>query len=430
MVRAAPSANANMTGNAATFATLFLRVFLPFAFAYFLSYIFRGVNAVIFPYLERDIGITAGDLGLLTSAFFLFFAGCQPVLGVMLDRYGPRRVQAVLLALAAAGSALFGLSLSLGELIVARVLIGLGFAGGLMAAIKAITLWYPPQRWGLITGFHMMAGGLGSMAATLPIEWSLSVVSWQGLFFWLAGLCLATAAILFVVVPERPVAAAKGTLGEQFRITGAVLTDGFYWRIQPLVSVQQLAFIGCITLWIGPWLRDVGGIADKEARADIQLYTTAVMTLGFAMSGVIAGGFRRVGVSNFASVGIASLLFALVCGWLAFLPSFHPAVAWPLFGFLGACPIQYMPVMVASFPTHYAGRVTTSSNLVAFTVIFAGQWAIGKIVDLWPKTATGYAPDGYTWAFGALFILQLAGLLWLMLSRARPMARPHLAAAD
>ena len=43
---------------------------------------------------------------------------------------------------------------------------------------------------------------------------------------------------------------------------------------------------------------------------------------------------------------------------------------------------------------------------------------------------TGYAPDGYTWAFGALFILQLAGLLWLMLSRARPMARVQLAAAD
>src|SRR5215471_14164557 len=114
-----------MTGNATSFAKLLL-IFLPFAFAYFLSYIFRGVNAVIFPYLERDIGITAGDLGLLTSAFFLFFAGCQPVLGVMLDRYGPRRVQAVLLAVAAAGSALFGMSLSLGELIVARMLIGLG----------------------------------------------------------------------------------------------------------------------------------------------------------------------------------------------------------------------------------------------------------------------------------------------------------------
>src|SRR5580693_1037790 len=122
-----------MIGNAATFATLFLRVFLPFAFAYVLSYIFRGVNAVIFPYLERDIGITAGDLGLLTAAFFLGFAGCQPVLGVLLDRYGPRRVQVALLALAALGSALFGLATSLPELVLARGLIGIGFAGGLMA---------------------------------------------------------------------------------------------------------------------------------------------------------------------------------------------------------------------------------------------------------------------------------------------------------
>ena len=419
-----------MTGNAPTFATLFLRIFLPFAFAYFLSYIFRGVNAVIFPYLERDIGITAGDLGLLTSAFFLIFAGCQPLLGVALDRYGPRRVQVVLMIAAATGSGLFGLSLSLGELVVARMLIGLGFAGGLMAAIKAITIWYPPQRWGLITGFHMMAGGLGTMAATLPVEWSLSVVSWQGLFFWLTGACLASAALLLLVVPERAASGPRDSLAEQFRITGTVLTDGFYWRIQPLMAIQQLAFIGCISLWIGPWLRDVGGIASKAERADIQLYTAAVMTLGFAMSGVAANAFRRVGISSFVSVGITSTLFALVCGWLAFVPSFQPALAWMLFGFLGALPIQYMPLMVSAFPTHYAGRVSTSSNLVVFNVIFAGQWAIGKIVDQWPRTATGYAPDGYTWAFGALFILQLAGLAWLVLSRARPMTRPHLVAAD
>ena len=323
-----------MTASAPTFATLFLRVFLPFALAYFLSYIFRGVNAVIFPYLERDIGITAGDLGLLTSAFFLFFAGCQPVLGVMLDRYGPRRVQVVLLAMAAAGSALFGLSLSLGELIVARVLIGLGFAGGLMAAIKAITLWYPPERWGLITGFHMMAGGLGSMAATLPVEWSLSVVSWQGLFFWLAGFCLATSAILFVVVPERagPPGAHSdkgGTLAEQFRITGTVLTDGFYWRIQPLLAVQQLAFIGCISLWIGPWLRDVGGIADKEAarRHPALHHRDHDAGLRHERRDRQRPPPRRRHATSCRPASRASCS-PLVCGWIAFLPSFHPAVAW------------------------------------------------------------------------------------------------------
>lgn len=419
-----------MTGNAPTPLKLLLQVFLPFAFAYFLSYIFRGVNAVIFPYLERDIGITAADLGLLTSAFFLFFALIQPLQGVALDRYGPRRVQAVLLVVAALGSALFGFCTSLSELVVARVLIGIGFAGGLMAAIKVFTLWYPPRHWGLVTGFHMMAGGAGSMAATLPIQWSLSLMSWQGLFFWLSGICLATAALIFFVVPERPAAAHSGSLREQFRVTAIVLTDGFYWRIQPLLAVQQLAFIGCISLWIGPWLRDAGGIADAGQRADIQLYATAATALGFGASGLISGLCRRIGISDFTCAGITSLLFALVCGWLAFLPPSDPLIPWMLFGFLGACPIQYMPVMVSSFPPAYAGRVSTSSNLVVFLVIFTGQWAMGEVVDLWPRTAAGYAPDGYAWAFGALFIVQLAGLAWLLMSRGRPMAVPALAAAD
>jgi MFS family permease len=419
-----------MTGNAPSQAKLLVQVFLPFAFAYFLSYIFRGVNAVIFPYLERDIGITAADLGLLTSAFFLFFALIQPVQGVALDRYGPRKVQTVLLIVAALGSALFGFCTSFAELIVARILIGIGFAGGLMAAIKVFTLWYPPRQWGLVTGFHMMAGGVGSMAATLPVQWSLSLVTWQGLFFWLAGICLATAAILFAIVPDRPTAGHKTSLREQFRVTGVVLTDGFYWRIQPLLAIQQLAFIGCVSLWIGPWLRDAGGITDAGQRADIQLYATAATALGFGASGVISTLCRRAGVSDFACAGFASLLFALVCGWLAFAPPANPIVPWMLFGFLGACPIQYMPVMVTSFPPDYAGRVSTSSNLVVFLVIFAGQWAMGKVVDLWPRTATGYAPDGYTWAFGALFILQLAALAWLLVSRGRPMAAAHLAAAD
>jgi len=156
-----------MTGNAPSFARLLLRIFLPFAFAYFLSYIFRGVNAVIFPYLERDVGITAGDLGLLTSSFFLFFAGCMPVLGVRStattaqgsDRAaGDRRP----------GSALFGAGkLAARALSLARGLIGLGFAGGLMAAIK-ISPVVSAAPLGVDHGFHMMAGGAGSMAATLP----------------------------------------------------------------------------------------------------------------------------------------------------------------------------------------------------------------------------------------------------------------------
>ena len=69
---------------------LFSVVCLPFGAGYFLSYLYRSINAVIGPPLAREFALGAGDLGLLTSAYFLGFGLFQLPLGVLLDRYGPR----------------------------------------------------------------------------------------------------------------------------------------------------------------------------------------------------------------------------------------------------------------------------------------------------------------------------------------------------
>ena len=69
-----------------------LRVFLPFALGYFLSYLYRTVNAIIAPDLVRDIGLDPASLGLLTSVYLLAFGAFQLPLGILLDRFGARRV--------------------------------------------------------------------------------------------------------------------------------------------------------------------------------------------------------------------------------------------------------------------------------------------------------------------------------------------------
>ena len=84
------------TGHGHGLTRITLTVFLPFAGGYFLSYFYRSVNAIIAPQLISEIGLDAGDLGLLTSAYFFAFAAFQVPLGVLLDRFGPRRVQAAL----------------------------------------------------------------------------------------------------------------------------------------------------------------------------------------------------------------------------------------------------------------------------------------------------------------------------------------------
>ena len=70
--------------------SLFLRVCLPFLAGYFVTYIYRSVNAVIGPDLVREFGLSAGSLGLLSGIYFFAFAVFQLPLGVLLDRYGPR----------------------------------------------------------------------------------------------------------------------------------------------------------------------------------------------------------------------------------------------------------------------------------------------------------------------------------------------------
>jgi MFS family permease len=140
-----------------------LRLFLPFAAGYFLSYLLRNVNAVIAPELVGELGVSAADLGLLTSAYLLAFGTFQLPLGVLLDRYGPRRVEVALLLIAAAGTAAFGLGTSLGELALARAAIGLGVSACLMAAFKAFAVWYPVERLPALNGAAMVAAD-GTMA--------------------------------------------------------------------------------------------------------------------------------------------------------------------------------------------------------------------------------------------------------------------------
>ena len=137
----------------------FVPVYSAFAAAYLLSYLFRTVNAVISPELTRELGLDASSLGFLTSAYFLAFGLIQIPVGMLLDRYGPRRVEPVLLAIAAAGALLFGLADGLPGLTLGRAIIGGGVSACLMAPLKGIAMWYPPERHASLSGWMMVAGG-------------------------------------------------------------------------------------------------------------------------------------------------------------------------------------------------------------------------------------------------------------------------------
>ena len=190
-------------------------VFGPFAAGYFLSFFFRNVNAVISKDLAQEFDLTPSDLGFLTSMYLLAFAAFQLPLGVLLDRYGPRRVVAALLCVAAAGALVFALARDFTMLSIGRALLGLGVSAGLMGAIKAFTLWFPLSRLATLNGLYLAAGGIGGLSATAPAEALIGPFGWRALFFVLFALSLLASLLVFFVVPEKPLPGSGQTLRSQ-----------------------------------------------------------------------------------------------------------------------------------------------------------------------------------------------------------------------
>ena len=397
---------------------LFLRVFLPFALGYFISYFFRNVNAIIEADLVRDLGFSAASLGLLTSVYFISFASFQLPLGLLLDRFGPRRTESVLLIFAALGALIFSMAESLSGLILGRLLIGFGVSACLMASFKAYVLWFPPDRLPLMNGLQMVAGGLGAMSATVPLRTALEFTDWRGVFLILSGLTLFSALVLWLVYPEKEGSAGPVPMKKQLEGLKTVLTSRPFLAIAPLVMFSQSAQMAIQGLWAKPWLRDVAGLDEAEC-ANHLMWMMAAMMAGFFLLGLLSERLYHarkispvtVGVSAMAVFIVLQLLIAL--GWTV-----QPMLLMTAFSFFATAGILPYAGLSQIFPKALSGRVSTSLNLTVFLGAFAVQWGLGEIISLWPPQGKGYAPESYGAAFGSLAVLQLSGLLWFIVLNA------------
>lgn len=403
-----------------TLGRIALTVLLPFGCGYFLSYLFRAVNAVVAPDLVEDIGLSTEALGLLTAAYLVAFAAFQPPLGVLLDRYGPRRVQTALLLVSAGGAALFGLAADEGMLVLARALIGLGFAGGLMASFKAVALFAPPGRIPLLNSWVMAFGGVGVLAASYPAHAAAAILGWRGLFFVLAGVTAAVAVFIFVAAPRRGESGGGERLGPALAGLVRVYRSREFWRIAPLVMTTGGSHIAVQTLWAAPWLADVAGY-DREGVAEVLTGMALAFLVGILGAGAAADWARRFGKGPlfvmYIALGVYMATQALIVA--GFVEWAWPV--WLVFALTGQLGVLAYAHLADHFGVTLAGRSNTALNLLLFAGAAGLQFGIGAALEFWPATAAGGRPDeAYATVFGAVLVLQLLAVVWrLALGRSR-----------
>jgi MFS family permease len=401
-------------------------VFLPFAAAYALSYLFRSVNAVIAPDLVRQFALTPGQLGLLTSAYFLTFAAFQLPLGLLLDRYGPRRTDAALVLVAACGALVFAAAPNAAALIGGRALIGLGVSGCLMSGMKANVLWFPLARLPAMNGWMFFAGGAGMVLATLPVELLLEAIGWRGLFFGLALLTLASGLTVLRVVPERKEHVLREPFSAQLAGLRSVFAARRFWQIGLAALTSQATNMAVQGLWSGPWLRDVAGFTRQAAATHLLIMALATMA-GLLLWGNLASWVARRGVPAARVFAVGMGMFLVVQSLLVFGAPVAPALIWIGFGVFGTAGSLSYALLSYDFPRHLAGRVTTALNALVFTWAFVVQWAVGGIIELWPVVDGRYHALGYRAAFGVFLAVQALAFGWMLLDGWR-LRRAHAAA--
>lgn len=382
-------------------------VFLPFAAGFFLSFLFRNANALISKDLATDFGLSSSELGLLTSAYFFSFAAMQMPVGIFLDRYGPRRVTAGLLLIAAAGTAVFAVSGGLGSLVLGRALIGIGVSACLMGSMKAFTLWFPLDRLATLNGWTIAFGALGGVAATVPVEFVASAVGWRVMFGGFSMLALATATAMFFLVPEKPVAGARERWDEQFAKIAAIFATSAFWRIGMPLIVLQAVYQALFGLWLVPWLMDTQDLARAEAAQWLMwsalTYAVASIFFGQGADRMAERGLSRLTLLKWGTaIGVAAF-FAL-----AFAPALPKFLLLLTYTFGAVASVLAYAILSRHFPVKVSGRLNTALNVSMFVCAFVTQIGTGVLLRLFPVESGRYATEGYALAFLILGLLQFA----------------------
>jgi len=379
--------------------------------------------------LMEEFSLAAAGLGNL-SAFYLYgYVAMQIPTGLMVDRFGARRVLAVGAAVAAAGSFLFALAPNLFAANLGRLLIGGSVGVAWVGTLKLAAQWLPAQRFALASGLTLAAGMSGAVTAGVPLAAAVSAFGWRPVMLAGAIVLASICAAVWLIVRDDP--AERGYTGYTSAPVGLATPRPSIWRgladvlryrntwlifFAPQgISGATIAFGG---LWGVPYLVSVYGFSSARAA----FYCSALM-LAWALGGPVFGAFSDR-LRERKPLYVIGSVCALVLWSVVVLAPPSPTVLLVMLiaaGFVSGCMVTGFAYAKESVPAHLAGTATGVANMGSMTGAMLLQPLIGIVLDqgwvgeLTYGGARSYGAQAYRDAF-----LPLLG--WLAVSLASTLA--------
>ena len=388
----------------------FFYIMLVLCAGYTVSQFLRTSIGVLSPNMMNDFNINPNDMGLLGGVFFLSFAIFQIPAGILIDRFGPRKVMSSVIIFGVLGSIIFALSNSFYSLLIGRIFMGLGCSICLMGSLVLITRWRDTNQFSKLAGIILAVGGIGGLLATTPLSYFSELYGWR-LSFWLAAVVTFFVMLLYYFVLEDR---DKGLfINKKNKLISPknlffVLKERNFKFMIPMSLMSYSSLVVILGLWGAPYLKDIHGLESIE-RGKILMLMAISWNIGSFVFGrlrSIFGSYKRVVI--FGSIGVIFLLFVL--SFISNINSTYLYILFCILGFFGAFSVALISHYQVLFDKEYMGRALSTANFFNFGGVFFVQWLTGKIIFIMGGNSSGAPIGAYRAAFLFVAILLLVSL--------------------
>ncbi len=282
---------------------------------YFYEFVLRVSPSVMVPELMSSFGITASSVGVL-SAFYLYaYAPMQLPVGVLMDRYGVKKVLSIASVICGVGALLFSMSGGLFMASFGRLMIGAGSSFAFIGMVYITSHWFPPKKRAFLIGLANSIAMLGASAGSGPLTMLIELFDWRKTIAALGLFGLFIGGIIFIILRfdrhNQEVEEETSDVNQDiFRHLKTVIRKKNIW----LNAFAALFFYMTTTAFAGLW-----GLSFVQTA-----YEVSKEVAGYAMSMVFAGwlvGGPLVGLwSDLIGKRITAIRFGIIGALLCLLP--------------------------------------------------------------------------------------------------------------
>jgi MFS family permease len=246
----------------------------------------RVAPSVMSGELMRDFAVGGAALGSLSAFYFYTYAGIQLPVGVLIDRFGPRKLLSAALVLCAFASLGFAYSDSVLAASLNRGLIGGTVAFGFVGTLTIATYWVPPARFALLSGILLMVGMLGAMMGQAPLRVLVESIGWRDAMLVLGITGAVLGVLLYLIVPNRPKQHAPHDVVKPHPMAGvkSVVINPQSWMCAAIGFGLTGTLLAFSSLWAVPWLSTVRGFTVPQAAG-----IASLVFLGWAVGSPLLG---------------------------------------------------------------------------------------------------------------------------------------------